>query len=318
MASRLPFEALRAFVHAARAASFRRAAEQLNLTPGALSQRIAALEAHLGMPLFRRTAQGVELLPAGQRLVAEVGESLETIETALDASRPSERLRLHTVGSFANLWLIPRLGSFRQRNPDIEVAIETSSRLSDLSRGYIRSDLAIRYGRGAYPGLEAHEILRPGLALIVATPLLARCGDAALAEVLRSLPLLHDRNRQDWEFWLDRLAIPDDAVTWGPALDDDAGMIQAALAGQGVASVRDLYLDRRLTKAGLTRLASCARAPEAFYLVGRRERLERRDARAFLRWLREEAARFSEWADEAGFRSGKSAHSFRRSARKSP
>ncbi len=291
MASRLPFEPLRAFVHAARAASFRRAAEQLNLTPGALSQRIAALEAHLGMPLFRRTAQGVDLLPAGQRLLAEVAGSLETIETALGTPVPNERLRLHTVASFANFWLIPRLGAFRQRHPDIEIAIETSARLSDLSRGYIRSDLAIRYGPGAYPGLEAHEILRPGLALIVATSLLDRGGDVPLAELLRRLPLLHDRNRQDWKFWLDRLAIPDDTVTWGPGLDDDAGMIQAALAGQGVASVRDLYLDTRLTTGRLTRLASCARAAEAFYLVGRRERLDRRDARAFLRWLREEATR---------------------------
>ena len=120
-----------------------------------------------------------------------------------------------------------------------------------------------------------------------------------MAELLRRLPLLRDRNHEEWQLWLDRFQVPRAEASWGPALDDDAGMIGAVLAEQGVASVRDLYIAEHLAAGRLVRLASIAAPPEAFYLVGRRERLERRDARAFLRWLRAEASAEADAAEPA-------------------
>ncbi|MGH8485664.1 MAG: LysR family transcriptional regulator, partial [Pseudomonas sp.] len=155
MFAKLPLTALRAFESAARLGSFKAAADELAVTAAAISHQIKRLESHLGLLLFQRSAQRVELTRAGDQLYLQVHTALGELQWAMSALRPAcdqQQLTLTTTAAFASLWLIPRLGDFHRRHSDIQVKVQTSNTVIDLHRDH-SLDLALRAEFSADPNL---------------------------------------------------------------------------------------------------------------------------------------------------------------------
>lgn len=290
MAVRLPL--LHTFVTVARAGRMRDAAAGLALTPGAVSQRIRELETAAGQRLFNRTRAGVELTPAGKALFDALDGPFRSIEAAGEGlEKPSaRRVRISTMGSFAANWLVPRLHGFALRHPDIDVAVETDSRIVDLRREPI--DLAIRHGLGDYQGFETVRLMAPEL-IVVATPdlLQSRPPIREPADCL-AFPLLHDMDRADWRLWFEAQGIEPRGQLKGSSFSDDHLMVRAAAAGQGLALVRDVYADGDLRAGRLVRAIEVQWPTRfAYYAVGTAEALQKPAVRRFREWLVGEAAR---------------------------
>lgn len=238
----LPLLGLRAFAEVGRRGSVRAAAAAMGVTPGAVSQQIKLLEERLDVTLFERGNREIHLTAEGARLHGPIMRAFEGIEDALhdlEARQGRASLTVSTVPAFAASWLVPRLGRFTAANPDIEVRVEATATLVDLSRE--RVDIAIRHGLGDYPGYEAHRLMAPVL-LPVASPGLLMNGPP-IAEPLDVLayPLLQDSDRADWQLWLRAHGIEDARGERGPSFEDDILLIRAAASGQGIALVRDIY-----------------------------------------------------------------------------
>ena len=155
-----PLNALRAFEAAARHMNFSRAAEELSVTPGAVSQQIQNLEDYIGAPLFKRTPKGLLLTDAAQTALPALREAFDRLAEAaslLTAAEDGRRLTVSVAPSFAAKWLVPRLGRFEAAHPEVDVWVSAGLELVDFTGGEV--DLAIRYGSGRYPGLEVTRLL---------------------------------------------------------------------------------------------------------------------------------------------------------------
>jgi LysR family glycine cleavage system transcriptional activator len=289
----LPLLALRAFAETGRHGSIKRAAAAMGVTSGAVSQQIRQLEERVGVALFTRTRYGVKLTEAGAKIHPALLHAFDQIEislVALEAINARQTLTVSTVASFAASWLVPRLGRFTNRYPEIEIRVEASSSLVDLRRD--RVDIAIRHGLGNYPGLIAEYLLAPVL-LPVASPKLLSDGPPILEPVdCLAYPLLQDTDRSDWRLWFSAVGVSDDPrAERGPAFTDDLLLLRAAIAGQGIALVRDVYAAEELASG---RLALALDRPWptdfAYYAVVLPDAAKRQPARAFIDWLKEEAA----------------------------
>jgi LysR family glycine cleavage system transcriptional activator len=183
---------------------------------------------------------------------------------------------------------VPRLAGFARRHPEIEVALETESRVVDLKREPV--DLAIRHGLGNYPGLEATWLVAPEL-IVVASPALLRSGTriSVPADCL-AFPLLHDIDRNDWRLWFEAHGVAASRRLKGPSFADDHLMVRAAVAGQGLALVRDVYASDDLRARRLVRAVAASWPTRfAYYVVGTPEALQRPAVRRFRDWLAKEA-----------------------------
>lgn len=284
------FSLFQTFVAVARTGKMREAAEQLSLTAGAVSQRIRQLEEVAGHRVFERTRAGVELTSAGTELFAALAKPISAIE-AVDRDlglRPSRRVVVTTMPSFATTWLVPRLKKFSGLNPDIEVVVEASKQLVDLKQEPV--DLAIRHGLGKYPGLEAARLIAPEL-LVVASPELLKDGPPLHepADCL-SYPLLHRSDRRDWTLWFDAHGVHAPQSRKGRAFSDDHLVVQAAVAGQGLALVRDAYAEDNLHLKKLVRVLSGSWPVSfAYYIVGTSRALQKPAVRRVRDWMLEEA-----------------------------
>jgi LysR family glycine cleavage system transcriptional activator len=287
----LPLLALRAFAEIGRHGSIKRAAEAMGVTSGAVSQQLRLLERRAGAPLFSRTRYGVELTETGARVHPAILRAFDQIEHGLDTLEASnaQSVTVCTVPSFAASWLVPRLGRFTSRHPEIEVRVEASSALADLRRG--RVDVAIRHGLGDYPGLEAIHLMAPELIPVASPALLAKGPPLEEPADCLSYPLLQDSDRADWRLWLKAFGTEDDPrIERGPSFDDDFLLIRAAEAGQGIALVRDIYAREEIA-AGRLELALERPWPTefAYYAVTLPDATERPEIAHFIAWLTEEA-----------------------------
>ncbi|WIA61503.1 LysR substrate-binding domain-containing protein [Stenotrophomonas sp. BIO128-Bstrain] len=291
MGAVLPLLALRAFVETGRHGSLKAAAAVMGVTPGAISQQLKLLQARTGVELFTRTRHGVALTAAGAQVHPALLRAFDQIQdgmATLDAIHARQTLTISTVPSFAAAWLVPRLGRFTARHPEIEVRVEASSALADLRRD--RIDIAIRHGLGEYPGLVSRPLAAPVL-LPVACPTLLAEGPPIHSPVdCLQYPLLQDSDRSDWSLWFRALGLPaDPRIERGPAFDDDVLLIRAAEAGQGIALVRDLYVDAEVASG---RLAVVLDQPWptrfAYYAVTLPGAEETPSIAAFLGWLQDE------------------------------
>lgn len=300
MARRLPpLNAVRAFEAAARHMSFRQAAAELHVTAGAVAQQVKQLEEWLGTPLFRRRPRGVILTDAGQlygRAVAELLDRLGTATERVLAGSRATALAVSTVPSLAALWLIPRLGSFRARHPGLDVRVLASVSHSDFQREDV--DVAIRLGRGGYPG-TAVELLMPEDFIPVCSPrLLAGPAPLAAPADLRHHTLLHDEpeallpDEVDWPRWLAAAGVGADIDTGhGPRFSHTHMTLQAAMAGQGVALASTVLAGDALANGTLVRPFPLAlRGPYGFYLVAPEATAARPKVAAFWSWAIEQAA----------------------------
>lgn len=290
----IPLLALRAFERTGRLGSMKAAAAALGVTPGAVSQQIRQLEERLGTRLFERGVRSLRLTAAGMRLLGPLVEGFAGIEAAWGraaAKRPKRQtLTISTTASFAATWLVPRLGRFMQRWPAIEPRIETTTRLVDLRRDGV--DVAIRHGLGDYPDLTAIKLVAPRLvplaspALLAAGPKITRPADCL------DYPLLQEGDRADWPMWLRAHGVEDERAELGAGFEDDFLMIRAAVEGQGIALVRDIYGLDEIRSGALVCVLDDKPWPTrfAYYLVFPPEAETKPPVKAFRDWIVAEAA----------------------------
>ncbi len=287
----VPLTLLHTFVVVARTGRMRDAASMMALTPGAISQRIRELEELAGSRLFTRNQSGVELSAAGRTLFDALDGPFHKIEdVGGKLGGASRRIKISTMGSFAATWLVPRLFGFSKLHPDVDVAVESGSRLVDLKREPI--DLAIRHGLGDYPGLQSVRLMAPEL-IVVGSPELLRSRPPikSPADCL-AFPLLHEMDRSDWQLWFEAQGVPVPPHLKGPSFSDDHLLVRAAVSGQGLALVRDVYADDELRAGRLARAITVTwPAQFAYYAVTTPEALQRPAVRQFREWLIAEASK---------------------------
>ena len=292
----LPLQALRAFVEVGQRGSIKAAAEALHVTSGAVSQQIRLLEERVGMPLFTRERHGLRLTEAGATVHPALLGAFAQIagaSQALEDMGARQTLTVSTVATFAAAWLVPRLGRFNQRHPDIEVRVEATSALVDLRRD--RVDVALRHGLGDYPGLQVTRLMAPVLVPVASPALMAGQPPVAAPGDCLRYPLLHDTDRADWPLWLaahDTQNGSADAARArrGSAFEDDFLLIRAAEAGQGLALVPQLYAQEEIAAGRLVQVLDLPwPARFAYYLVTRPDAATRPAVQAFMAWIREEA-----------------------------
>ncbi|MEQ4617307.1 MAG: transcriptional regulator GcvA [Corticimicrobacter sp.] len=292
MATSVPLQALRTFVEVGQRGSIKAAAQALHVTSGAVSQQIRLLEERLGMALFMRERQGLRLTEAAASVHPALLEAFTQIDTAmdtLDVLKERQKLTVSTVATFAASWLVPRLGRFNARHPQIEVRVEATSALVDLRRD--RVDVALRHGLGNYPGLESTRLMAPVLVPVACPDLVA--GNPRLREPEDCLgyPLLHDSDRADWPLWFAAHDVADDPrAERGTAFEDDYLLIRAAAAGQGLALVPQEYAREEIADGRLVQVLDKPwPARFAYYLVTLAGAMQRPEVQAFADWIREEA-----------------------------
>ncbi|MCC7271110.1 MAG: LysR family transcriptional regulator [Alphaproteobacteria bacterium] len=288
----LPLLGLRAFTETGRLGSVTAAARVMGVTPGAVSQQIRLLEDRVGARLFERRGRTLRPTEAGARVLPALVRAFDQMEGALADLADlmgKTTLTITTVPSFAATWLVPRLGRFVTRHPGVEVRVEATREVVDLRRG--RVDIAIRHGLGEYPGHVVTKLLPLSL-VPVGSPALLDAGPPIRgpADCLR-YPLLHDDGRSDWGLWLAAHGIADPRATDGTGFADDYLVLRAALAGQGLALMSDVYSADEV-RAGRLRLALDLPSPTAFayYVVTRPDTRAKPAIGIFVAWLLEEAA----------------------------
>jgi LysR family glycine cleavage system transcriptional activator len=297
--ARLPsLETLRIFAVAARHLSFTKAADELHLTQSAVSHRVRALEEELGMPLFRRLMRRLELTRAGQALAQRMDQAVSDIARTiaeLDTRSDEQHLTVTLLPSVAARWLVPRLPGFHAQNPDIQLQLVTDPRLLDLRAA--RIDLALRFGRGNYPGYAVTRLM-PDFVFPVCSPqLIAQHGPVATIEALLALPLLHDcategdGSGSDWSSWLNRLGRAELSCHDGQRFSEAGLLIDAAVLGLGVALARSSLVSDHLASGTLIcPLRLSAPTAFAYYLVGLPDAAALPKITRFRQWLQAEAA----------------------------
>ena len=293
MARRLPpLNGLRVFEAAARHLSFTRAAEELNVTQAAVSHQIKGLEAHLEVKLFRRLSRALLLTDQGQAYFPPVRDALEALAQAtkrLGTDNAAGLLTVSTMVSFAANWLVPRLGRYRALNPEIDVRITTSDFHVDFARQDV--DLAIRYGRGGWPGLDAVRLMTEEVFPVCSPGLLAGGPPLRAPSDLGRYTLLHDEMREDWRMWLMAAGAPGVDATRGPGFSNSNLVVQAAIAGEGVALGRSVLVADDLVAGRLVRSFDMSLPGEfAYYVVCPDTDAKHPKVEAFRKWLLDEAA----------------------------
>lgn len=294
---RLPsLNALRAFWAAARHSSFAAAAEELHVTASAVSLQIRHLEDDLELKLFERTPKGLALTADGEKLLPGINQAFEHLRGSIAAldeqSSRASTLSISVAPSFAAKWLLPRLGAFLDRHPELEVDVKANMELTDFTRDDV--DLAIRYGAGNYPGYEVELLLRDTMFPVCSPELLMRYGQRDPHKVFVEAPLLHDVSADldpavpSWKMWLKAARLED--VDWrkGPRFNQTSLALDAALAGLGVALAPAVLVESDLAAGRLVRLASSELAGDfAYYLVHPKEKANLPALQGFKTWLKQ-------------------------------
>ncbi|MFO1351739.1 MAG: transcriptional regulator GcvA [Gammaproteobacteria bacterium] len=282
-----PLNALRVFEAAGRHLSFTKAAAELHVTQAAVSHQIKALEEHLGLALFRRLNRALVLTADGQTYLRAVRQAFEDLWVATERLRRSESsgvLTVSTLASFAARWLVPRLGRFREAHPEIDIRIAPSHELVDFARTDV--DVAVRYGGGRYPGLRADRFMTEDVFPVCSPALLQGQHPLRQPEDLQYHHLLHDDHPSGWLIWLEAAGIHKLDASRGSVFNDSSMLIQAAVAGQGVALARSVLAADELAAGRLVRPFELSLpAALAYYIVCPEETAGQPKIIAFREWL---------------------------------
>lgn len=291
-----PLNALRAFEAAARHLNFSRAADELSVTPGAVSQQIQNLEDYVGAPLFRRTPKGLLLTDAAQTALPALREAFDGLAEAaslLTAAVDGRRLTLTAAPSFAAKWLVPRLGRFEAAYPQVDVWLSAGLDLVDLTAGEV--DIALRYGAGRYPGMEVRRLIGETVIPVLSPELHAANPLDGPEDLARHL-LLHDGSPDpddscpDWTMWLAARGVRDVDGARGPRFNQSSLVIEAAVNGRGVALAKRTLAQDDLDAGRLVAPLQIATAVDfAYYLVHRKAKGRLPQVKAFISWITAEA-----------------------------
>jgi LysR family transcriptional regulator of beta-lactamase len=278
----LPFNGLRAFEAAARHLSFTKAAIELCVTPAALSHQVKALEERLGVPLFRRRPRGLSLTDEGQALLPVLSESFDRMAGLLDGfsgGKGREVLSVGVVGSFALGWLLPRLAGFAAAHPFVDLRLSTNNNRIDIAEEGL--DFAIRYGDGAWHGTEAVRLFEAQLSPLCAPETAARLREPA---DLAGEVLLRSYRTGEWAAWLEAVGVPTPPLT-GPVFDSAALLVQAAIAGHGVALVPVRLFGEVLAEGRAVRPFRQQISLDSYWLTRLKSRKPTRAMAAFESWI---------------------------------
>lgn len=297
MARRLPpLRSLQAFEVAARHRSFARAADELHVTPAAISQQIKKLEDDLSLPLFRRGAHLALTEPAAAAL-SLLTDAFDRMEKAVDRLRQERGagpLVVSAPPSFAGRWLIPRLERFQALHPDIELRLSATTRLVDFDTEDV--DVAIRYGGGRYPCLHA-DLLKAEAVVPVAAPRLAESlrqpTDLLGVVLLHNEAMAWDLTYPDWAAWLAAADVEPPLPLKLRLFSDATLVIQAALAGLGAALVWETLVADELAEGRLVALFPSRPLANGYHLVCPERRLDCPKVAAFRAWVLAEAEMLS-------------------------
>lgn len=290
-----PLNALRAFVTAARHLNFRRAAEELGVSQGAVAQQIRGLEQHVGLTLFERLPRGLALTEAGHHYAAPLRRAFDLMIEATAALRPQpQRLTLSTTPTFAAKWLLPRLPGFTTLHPDIDLRLTASDRMANFQTDGV--DLAVRYSRPPFgSGLTADLLFDPPLVAVAAPAIAAALGPDPTHGALSGITLLHDAH-PSWGPFLERIfpGLPPPSPR-ALHFNQTSLALDAALAGQGIALAPLAFVTADLAAGRLMRVFAAEQpAPASFWLVfPKRTRSTPPQADCLARvcqWLKQEAA----------------------------
>ena len=309
-----PLKAVRYFESAARHLSFSKAAEELNVTHSAISHQIKALEEWIGQPLFERTGRALRLTESGRQFLPPVRSAFRQLSEAAEDLRQANRggpLTVSVLPSMASKWLVPRLYDFRAKHPEIEVRISATDRVEQIGQGGI--DIAIRYGRGRWPGVETELLLQDDL-FPICSPLLVN-GDPPLRQPsdLQHFNLLNDSTweaaRFDfWHQWLEHAGVVGLELKGGFSFNYSNLLVQAAVDGLGIALGNTMLAGDDLRAGRLIKPFDISVPLDtAYYVVYVRDALKRPKIRAFRDWLVDQTAPLRDAQAKPGVTAGPAA-----------
>ena len=286
-----PLSALRAFEAAARHGSFKRAAAELAVTPTAISHQIKTLEEHTGLVLFERQVRKVVLTETGGQLFPVLQDSLDTIEATLlrlTRSRKRAQVTISATNAFTAKWLVPRVARFHTRHPQIDLQLHASDEAVDLDGSGV--DIAIRYGRGPYAGLQAEPMFADQFAPVVNPALgIRRMSD------LDGVSLIHFHWKRQhplnptWERWFRDAGLEAGFPSGQLRFSDESHAIQAAVAGQGVALLSLALVADEIAAGRLVQPFGPVIGGHTYHLVTLADRPVGDTVQAAADWLRSEA-----------------------------
>ena len=294
-----PLSALRAFEAAARHMSFSKAADELHVTPAAVSHQIHTLEEDLGVRLFHRMNRSIELTASARVLLPGLTEAFAGIQSSvrrLRAHNDTGTLTVTASPSFAAKWLVLRLHRFQEQHPEVDVRISATDAIVDLAKGDF--DIAIRYGAGRYSGLEVELLLKNEVFPACSPQLLTNGPPLRTPADLPAHALIHDQAVErdplvpTWSMWLKAAGVTNVPAITGLSFNNMHLALDAAISGHGVVLAQSTIAAADLAAGRLVRLFSLALPDQfAFYIVTAPGALERLKVRAFRDWLRCEADR---------------------------
>ena len=279
--------------------SFSKAADELHVTPAAVSHQIHTLEEDLGVRLFHRMNRSIELTASAEILLPGLTEAFAGIQSSvrrLRAHNDTGTLTVTASPSIAGKWLVLRLHRFQERHPEVDVRISATDEVVDLTRGDF--DIAIRYGCGIYPGLDV-DLLFTNEVFPACSPKLLTAGPPLRTpDDLPRHTLIHDQAAErdplvpTWPMWLKAAGVKTVPITAGLTFNSMTLALDAAIAGQGIVLAYSTIAAADLAAGRLVRLFSLALPDQfAYYIVTAPGALERPKVRAFRNWLRQEADR---------------------------
>ena len=293
-----PLRALHAFEAAARHHSFAAAANELGVTPTAISHQIRQLEEACGVKLFQRRPRPLLLTSAGARLYPALRNGFDALATAmalLAEENAQTPLRVTSPSAFASKWLVPRLPKWREENPTVALEIIGTDAVLDVRAG--AADVAIRYARKPPLDLMAHEVFRDTFVPVCSPRLLEQHGPIERAADLLRFPLIHynwinsDPDAPTWRQWLAVARSIDPAFNplekaWDLSFREELHAIDAVIGGQGVAICSDVVVSNELRSGQLVKAHPLALPGYGFYLVSMPHSPQAPVIEAFSMWMR--------------------------------
>ncbi|MES9873708.1 MAG: transcriptional regulator GcvA [Candidatus Sedimenticola sp. PURPLELP] len=286
-----PLNALRSFEASARLGSFNKAAQELFVTPSAISHQVKTLEEFLGMPLFRRENRKTVLTIAGEKYVAAIGQALDEIDIAtrrLVASPNTSAVNISVVPAFLTRWLVPRIREFQEQHPDVELRLSASTGLIDFA--HTDTDMAIYFGHGEWENVEAHYLMSVTMVPVCSPRLLKENPPLRSAEDLLRHTLLQVANREDeWTRILSQAGLTQSQETKNITFSSTSLTMNAAMEGAGIA-LADLSLVEREVEYGQLEIPLDLQleTKRAFYLVYPQNRPLTYPMQVFYDWVVEQ------------------------------
>ena len=284
-----PLASLRAFAAFGQTGSFQRAGEALNVSHAVIGQQVRALEERLGVALVIRSGRAMGLTQAGEALARDLDSAFRAIRQATDAVSGADATRALQVTStpaFAVSWLMPRISAFRHEHPEIELMLNPTPQVVELAPGGV--DVALRYGSGRWPGLDVQPLLPTSIVVVAARKLI---GDRRFGHPcdMLDLPWLQEFGTNEVSDWLEEHGVTTSRPTSITHLPGNL-VLESLRAGEGVTAMARAFVEADIAEGRLVVLFEDPKTGGGYHIVTR-PGVMRPPLKAFVRWLRREAAR---------------------------